>query len=36
MNSASYAGDADVSRMRSAMLARKGDITKSGKGKSLL
>ena len=29
MNSASYVGGADVTRMRQAMIARKGDITKS-------
>ncbi len=30
MNSASYVGGADVSRMRQAMIARKADITKGG------
>lgn len=29
MNSASYVGGADVTRMRQAMLSRKGDLTKS-------
>lgn len=30
MNSASYVGGADVTRMRQAMIARKADLTKSG------
>ena len=30
MNSAQYVGGADVTRMRQAMIARKGDITKAG------
>jgi Clathrin light chain len=35
MNSSQYVGGADVSRMRQAMLARKGDITKgNAKGAS--
>lgn len=33
MNSASYVGGADVSRMRQAMLARKGDLTKANAAK---
>lgn len=42
MNSASYVGGADVTRMRQAMIARKADITKAGNkggaaaGKSLI
>lgn len=32
MNSASYVGGADVSRMRQAMIARKADLTKSNGG----
>ena len=42
MNSASYVGGADVSRMRQAMIARKADITKGNAkggafgGKSLI
>lgn len=40
MNSSQYVGGADVSRMRQAMLARKGDITKGnakgGAGKALI
>ena len=35
MNSASYVGGADVTKMRAAMLARKGDITKSGSAKKM-
>lgn len=31
MNSSQYVGDADVSRMRQAMIQRKNDLTKSGK-----
>lgn len=31
MNSQSYVGGADVARMRQAMIARKGDITKANK-----
>ena len=30
MNSASYVGGADVTRMRQAMIARKADLTKGG------
>ena len=30
INSASYVGACDVSRMRQAMIARKADLTKSG------
>ncbi len=30
VNSSQYVGQKDVSRMKQAMLARKGDITKSG------
>lgn len=30
MNSVQYVGGADVTRMRQAMISRKGDITKSG------
>lgn len=30
MNSSAYVGEADVSRMRQAMIARKADITKAG------
>ena len=36
MNSSQYVGGADVSRMRQAMIARKADITKGGKGKSMM
>jgi hypothetical protein len=40
MNSSQYVGGADVGRMRQAMLARKGDITKGnakgGAGKALI
>ena len=35
MNSASYVGGADVTRMRAAMLARKGDMTKQGGAKKM-
>ncbi len=35
INSAQYVGQADVSRMRQAMVARKNDITKGGKKPTL-
>jgi len=34
MNGASYVGGADVTTMRRAMIARKADLTKGGKGGS--
>ena len=36
INSNNYLGDADVGRMRQAMIARKADITKSGMSKQTL
>lgn len=36
MNSSSYVGGADVTRMRQAMIARKGDLTKTSGTKNLL
>jgi len=36
MNSSQYVGGVDVGRMRQAMLARKGDITKGSAGKILI
>lgn len=36
MNSASYVGGADVTRMRQAMIARKGDLTKGNTKKPTL
>lgn len=36
LNASNYVGDADVGRMRQAMIARKGDITKTGQQKKTL
>jgi hypothetical protein len=36
MNSSSYVGGADVTRMRAAMIARKADITKTNSNKNLM
>ncbi len=36
INSSNYVGGGDVTRMRQAMLARKGDLTKGGSKQSML